>query len=580
MAGSAEVVQRFVHTVETGAVALWIRRTLAAVGLFAVALLYMFHFRGLATSQAMDQAQIGRSIASGHGWHTNFARPRAIGQLEAHGKDVHRRLWIDTYNAPLPPLFDAVALLPLRSHLAPSPNNLVPPGEKAIAAMSVLLFLGSVGVLYFVARRLFDKRVALLGCSLVLLCDSIWQYSYSGLPQMLLLLLFNATLYALVRAVEAKYSGRRVGPWLVAVGAGFGLLALAHALTIWIFLGLLVFMAFFFRPRAWAAALALAAFLLIYTPWLVRNYIVCGNPCGLAIYSALDGIRHSEAGWLRSVNLDLGGIGPGAFRDKAINNLVLQTGRIVEYFGWSIAALAFFAAVLHVFKRNETNTVRWIILVMWAGAVLGMAVFGIREEQGFAANQLHLLLIPIMTCYGLAYLLVQWNRLGIDLRIARAGFLALIFLLCGLPMLNSLVTMLFGAPKPAVRWPPYVPPYLAIINKWVAPADIVASDIPWAVAWYADRHSLWIPDTIKSMTELSDYGILGGRVSAVYLTPFSGSQNTLGDIVKGEYRDWAPLIQKTATPEKLSFKWGTLSLGFDNECIFMSDHDPTKAPGG
>src|SRR5207245_3858006 len=91
-------------------------------------------------------------------------------------------------------------------------------------------------------------RLALLACGLVVLCDMLWQYSPSGLPQMLLLLLFNATIYALVRAVEAQYDGRRVDRWLAAVGVGFGLLALSHALTIWIFAGALIFCVFFFRP--------------------------------------------------------------------------------------------------------------------------------------------------------------------------------------------------------------------------------------------------------------------------------------------------------------------------------------------
>ena len=64
-----------------------------------------------------------------------------------------------------------------------------------------------------------------------------------------------------------------------------------------------------------------------------------------------------------------------------------------------------------------------------------MAVYGIPEELGVAANQLHLLFVPLMTCYGLAFLLVQWNRLEIELRIARIAFLALLFVLCGWPML-------------------------------------------------------------------------------------------------------------------------------------------------
>ena len=64
-------------------------------------------------------------------------------------------------------------------------------GDKAIAVTAIIFFFLSVVVLFFVARRLFDQRLAIYACALVLLCDMIWQYSMSGLPQMLLLFLFN-----------------------------------------------------------------------------------------------------------------------------------------------------------------------------------------------------------------------------------------------------------------------------------------------------------------------------------------------------------------------------------------------------
>jgi hypothetical protein len=573
MPGSPEeAIQRAVHAIETGDLALWLRRGLLIVVFLAVALIYMYNFRGLATSQAMDQAQIGRAIASGHGWRTNFVRPRAVGQLQANGKDVPRRIWADTYNAPLPPLIDAIALFPIKSRPM-TPGDSVYLGDKAIALMSLALFLGSIVVLSFIARRLFDQRIALLGCGLALICDMLWQYSLSGLPQMLLLFLFNATLYALIRAVEAKNSGGRVRPWLVAMGAGFGLMALTHALTIWMFVAALIFCAFFFRPRCAGAGIVLAAFVVLYAPWLVRNYIISGNPAGVAIYSAFDGIRYSETGWMRRVQFDPEGIGPGSFRDKIANNLISQTGRICEYLGWSVVAMAFFVALLHPFKRNETSTVRWFLLAIWAAAVLGMTVFGITEEQGVAANQLHLLFFPLMTCYGLAYLLVQWNRLGISLHLARIGFVTGLFLICGFPMINSLCSMLFGY-KPPVRWPPYIPPAIAYLNSWMKPDEIIASDMPWAVAWYANRASLWVPDTVKTLTDFSDYNVLGAPVNGLYLTPISGSQNKLGDIVKGEYHEWAPIIQRTSMIEKLPFKWGTV-LG-DPDCFFLSDHDRSK----
>src|ERR1700680_5212700 len=220
MPGSAEFITRAVHALEAGALAVWVRRSLVALAVIALAVYYFYDFRGLATSQAMDQAQIGRAIASCHGWRTNFARPRAIGQLQANGKNVAQKIWSYTYNAPLPPFFDAIALWPVKSHWQMSPSDLVYAGDKAIAAMSIFFFLLSVLVFFFTARRLFDRRLPLLACGLVVLCDMLWQYSLSGLPQMLLLLLFNVTIYALVRAVEAEYGGRRFDCLLCAAGGG------------------------------------------------------------------------------------------------------------------------------------------------------------------------------------------------------------------------------------------------------------------------------------------------------------------------------------------------------------------------
>ncbi len=575
MPGPAEFIQRTVHALEEGGTAVWVRRVLALLVIIGLALFYFMHeFRGLATSQAMDQAQIGRNIAAGHGWRTNFIRPRAVGQLQSHGKNVADKIWSDTYNAPLPPLVDAIALLPIKSHWLMTPRDVIYPGDKVIAFAAILFFLASVVILFFIARRLFDARLALLGCALVLLCDTIWQYSLSGLPQMLLMFLFNATVYVLVRAVQAQYAGGRVGLWLAATGFGFGLLALSHALTIWMFAGAFIFCLFFFRPRGAAAVIVLSTFLILYAPWLVRNFIVTGNPGGVAIYSVLEGINHSEAGHMRRVDLDLENVGPGHFRSKIATNIQNQLDRIFEYLGWSAVACMFFVSLMHVFKRPETAAIRWLILVMWLGAVLGMTVYGMNEEQGMIANQLHLLFIPIMTCFGLAYLLVQWNRLEIDFRLARIGFITLLFVICSIPMI---FTVALPSTKLGVRWPPYIPPYISVINTWMQPQEIIASDMPWAIAWYADRRSVWLPETVKIFTEFHDYGIFGAPVNGLYLTPISGSQDTLGDILKGEYRDWAAVILRSVDIQKFPLKWATL-LGLENECVFFADHDRQHLP--
>ncbi|MEP7013966.1 MAG: glycosyltransferase family 39 protein [Verrucomicrobiota bacterium] len=571
MPGSAEFIQRMVHTFETGEPAVWIRRALIVAGIGGLSLFYLLHeFRGLATSQAMDQAQIGREIARGHGWQTHLARPLAIGQLLSHGKNVPQKIWYDTFNAPLPPLVNAIALFPVKNHLKMGPADTIYAGDRAIAAMSIFLFLCSIVVLFFVARRLFDQRLATMACALVLLGDMFWEYSLSGLPQMLLLFLFNCTVYTLLRAVESQSEGGRVGAWLALAGLGFGLLALSHALTIWIFAAALIFCVFFFRPRGWAALIIFTVFAVVYFPWLIRTYAICGNPGGLAIYSALDGIGHTETGWMRRIGFTLEGAGPKAFRDKMVGNFLMQWGQLFGYLGWSVVALGFFAGLLYIFKRPQTSIIRWMILAMWGGAVAGMTVFGINQEEGVAANQLHLIFVPLMTCYGLAYLLVQWNWLEIHLRAARIGFILLLFILCSAPTLCRLPGL--KPPELYIHWPPYIPPYIAVLNGWMQPNEVTASDMPWAVAWYADRRAIYVPETVKVMSDLSDYGMLGGPIYGLYMTPISGSQNKMEDILKGEYKEWAPVISRTVNLETFPLKWGIL-LGLENECIFLSDRN-------
>ena len=573
MPGAADAVQRVIHALETGWGARWVRRALAAALVLALALFYLMHeFRGLATSQAMDQAQIGRGMLHGQLWKTKFARPLAAGQLQRRGKNVAQKIWTDTYNAPLPPLVDAIALLPVRSHLSMT-RNPVYLGDRMIAVMSIVLFLASLAVLFLIARRLFDQRLALLSCVMVLLGDVFWQYSLSGLPQMLLLLLFNLTLYTLLRAIEAETEAKPTARWLGLAGAGFGLLALSHALTIWIFLAALTFATAYFRPRLRTVALLLGPFLLLYTPWLWRNFLVSGNPLGMGFFALFDQLGSSEAGLMRQTAFDWHRLSLAAVLAKLNDNVVDQAGRIFQYLGWSVVALFFFAALLHPFRRSVTAMTRWLVLALWGGAFLGMTVFGIHEEQGVAANQLHLLFVPIMTCFGLAFLLVLWNRLGFSSRLARVAFLGLLFLLCSWPMIFNL---LFAAGRGSFQWPPYVPPYISVMNTWMEPNEITATDMPWAVAWYADRPAVWLPETIKACSEMSDYNLLGGGINAIYLTPISGAQNTLKDVTKGEYKDWAPLILRTGDLQKFPLKWASL-LGLEGECLFLSDYDREKA---
>ena len=572
-------IQNAVHALEIGKLSLWMKRFLIIAAIIGLGMLYLtYQFRGLATSQAMDQAQIGRELLRGNGWSTKFIRPLAIGGLERHDKEVKQGIFVDTYNAPLPPLVDAAALaLPAMSSWQMTPTDFLE-GDLAITLLSMLLFVCAIGVLYLIALELFDQQLALLGCGLVLVCNTLWQYTLSGLPQMLILLLFHLTIYSLIRAKKAQFLGGNFQWWLAAGGAGFGLLALSHALTIWMLLPALAFTILWFKTYRWSAVILLGMFLVVYAPWLVRNFLVCGNPWGLAFQSLWEGVGFAAGSHMRLVD-HVEVITPHLLIRSFQSNLVSQFNRLFEYFGWSIVVPVAFVSLMHPFKRPLTASLRWLLLAMWAGAVAGMATFGVSEEQGFAANQFHLLFVPLFTCYGLAYLLILWDRrVGLAFvsphwnkslhTLLRRIWLTFLFVLCGLPMI---FTFLFPSTFWPIRWPPYLPQYIAVFHDWMKPEEIIASDMPWAVAWYADRRSIWLPKTMREFTWLNDYKVLGAPVNGIYLTPVSGSRNTMEDIYECEYKDWALIILRQFSPKTIPLHWAIVHGS--KECLFISDRD-------
>jgi len=311
-------------------------------------------------------------------------------------------------------------------------------------------------------------------------------------------------------------------------------------------------------------------FLMVYSPWVARTYKVSSTPFGVSAYAALEQIRGSENGIMRSLDLDLTGVSPTTYRRKVQGQVSLQMGNLFNSFGGILVAPAFFLALLYLFKRPVPRVVRWALLSMWLFSVLGMAVCSMSDEgTTLASNDLHVLFIPTFAAFGIAYILVLWMRLEINVTLVRYAFFGLIFGICSLPLLNYLT----AGNKSPVQWPPYVPPYIAIMRDWTQPEEVIASDMPWAVAWYADRKSLWLPLTIQTFIDFNDYERLGGKVAGIYLTPISGNKQLIGDIVKGDYKEWAPFILRSVNMVKDFPLRAVTAMPLDNQCIFYSDRD-------
>lgn len=560
-------VQEFVHQVEIGGLKNFVLRILFFAAVAGLAAAYLFvHFRGLDSQTAMDHAQIGRQIAAGAGYTTLYVRPLAMWQFLNHREAVPPGLMPDTYNFPLNPVFDAVILRPIKRWWPMQPTDLVYVGDLAIAAAGVAVFLASVFVLFFLVRGLFDARIAWMTVGLVFVTDLLWRFSVSGLPQMLLLFLFTCALWLMhhaMQALERQHLGRVL---LSLAGAAFlfGLMTLAQPLSSWIFLGFLAFVFIAFPPRAVSGLLVFFVYTAVVAPWLVRNYLVCGNPLGLGIFSIVDGTGVTEHGIMSTLQPDLSSF--GAVSGKLRGGLLDQFQNLFSYLGYNVAAAAFFFSLLHIFRRRMSNTFRWALALMWACASLGMAAFS--PQGDVSVNQLHALFIPIFIAYGMAFLIVLWNRMDLRYVPARYAFLAAIFLASALPMAVNLLT----TPPGRVAWPPYVAPFINTVCRWMEPGEILCSDMPWATAWYGGCASLLVPSTVAEFVTIHDYKYLGGPVNGLYLTPVSGNRPFLSQIAKGDYAAWATFIMRTADLTRFPLQFFT-PLPIENECVFYSNRD-------
>ena len=238
-------IQTLIHKLEEGGWAKWIRRALLATAVAYVVYLWMGRqengFNGLSHERSIEQAQIAREIARGNGFSTKMIRPLALWQFQKRTGTFPLETTPDTYHAPLNPWINSWFLRLTKSSWAMTPKEMGYASDKMLAAVQLGFFLIAVLINYFTVWRLFDQKLATLVATLLLLCQRFWDFSMSGLPQMLMLMIFSGAAYTLLRQIEARIAGRTSLWWSMGTGVLFGLLALTHALTLWIFGGALVF---------------------------------------------------------------------------------------------------------------------------------------------------------------------------------------------------------------------------------------------------------------------------------------------------------------------------------------------------
>lgn len=526
---------------------------LAFYGLaLGMALTHVFlTFRGLSSADGMEQAQIARQMARGHPFETQMIRPYAWAQLSEAGKDPAVNAMPDITQPPLQSLLLAPVFKIMEAHqtFTPGKGGAIYLLDRAIACVGATGFLLVLLWTHGAARSLFDETVAGVAALALVFCEPLWNLAVSGSPVALLLPLFALAFRLYVSAAIAAHEDRGVGLRLLGLGVACALMVLTQWMAVWIVLGLILAVAASLPGKRTGAALVAAFPMAALAGWGYWTLHRCGDPLGGAKTLFQAHILGVDAQTLqREFSLGMPPIAIDDLLRKLGQHWQEQLGDIYAHFGYLLPAVFFLAALMHRFRRPDTNAAKFGLGLILLFTFIGMGLLGLpdrAEDDG----DIYPALVPAMTAFGAAMMALLWARLqpgGGRLWSAR-GYAVIAILISAVPMLVQLpgylkLGLTLGG-KFIPHWPPYVPERVAVVNKLLDPGEVVFSDAPWFVSWYADVPAVWLPN------KRSDFTLMKSRIEAqrlkvagVVVTPISARINYLADAFTGAYREWPDLI--------------------------------------
>jgi hypothetical protein len=517
-------MQEWIHKLEEGPWYRYVRLALGVIVMVGVATWYdLSVYRNLSTREGMDAAQLARNLAEGRGYTTHFIRPFSVFLMKRHVSEARelaaaggpvaapdagqaerlRQAKLlephpDLANAPVYPalLAGALKVMPFAyPDLTKAQSFSVYQPDLWIALFNQALFLIAVGMVFGLARKLFDEAVAWVSAAVVLGTEVFWRFSISGLSTLLLVVIFLGVVWMLAAMESAARSEPAKSPrWWTIMAVGVGLLAGLGALTRYSFALLIVPVGFAVGSlpglnRGRVVPVTVAAFLLVTLPWAVRNYALTGTPFGTAGYEIFQGTPFFPQDQLeRSLNPDLSVAEVSQVLDKALLNLKEVVQLDLPRLGGSWVSAFFLVGLLVPFRNPVLGRLRWFALGS-LGVLLLAQVVGRTAGEGLRmdvdASNLLVVAGPLAFMFGVSLFFVLLDTFGIKFPPVRYSVIGGFCLLASASLWLALLT-------PSRERLVFYPPWVQDRAQLVAEQDLIMSDIPWAVAWYGQRDSLWL----------------------------------------------------------------------------------------
>jgi len=578
-----EWVQNLIHKLEIGAGRRVVRIAVLTLVVVALTVLYDLRaYRNFSAPEAMDTAQLARNIADGKGYTTLFVRPLSLYLVQKHNEARQAGAPVragsdfaqiqtehpDLANPPVYPVVLAGLMKVLNFHFdvgmkkpfwSEGDRFLRYQPDFLIAAFNEMLLLAVMAQTFLLARKLFDPTAAWLSALLVLGSALLWRFSASGLSTLLLMNIFLGLTWCMLKIEELAREPQPHLEWLVTLAVAAGVLAGLGALTRyafgWVIIPVAVFLLLFSgQQRVWQTLVALGAFAIVLTPWVIRNWLVSGTLFGTAGYAIAEGAAFPGTVLERSAHPDL----TYAFLLKPIFHKFFGNLRGIfesdlPKLGESWAGMFFLTGLLLGFRSTTARRLRYFLLMCLGTFVvfqaLGRTEFSVESPEVNFENLL-VLTAPLVFIYGVVFFLTLLRQMTLPAAQLHYAVIALFAVVCCLPMIFALC-----APKGSpVAYPPYFPPEIQKTAGWMKENELMMSDVPWAVAWYGHHQCVWL-----TLNTQDDFFAIGDNyqkpVLGLYLTPETMDGKLLSDCVRGSENSWGNFLFKALSQNQISSKF-------------------------
>lgn len=478
------------------------------VGLYllvALAVVFIFlvfmagQFKGLNDPNAFDYAQIARNLATGQGFTTKFIKPLSL----------TRSLHIDRHpDLTYPPLHPGLMALFM---------SLFEPTAQAAALACGTAFLLTIPLVFIFALRLFDRDAAWLATALYVTNLVAIRFSISGLEVSLLSLLVTGLIMVLYHYAQCRRQQRL---WL-AISAAVLMGAIYLTKYIWVITIIPVLIYIYYctprRRREQILLVFAVTFFVVIAPWCYRMCAVSGNPFFTwRWYEMTMASRTNPANTLyRSFPEQLVALPtyflhhPNEVYEK-VRDGVTKLYTVLAQFAGPYVTPFFFVAILVPLGSREFERMRYLVYAMYGTMVAALLVV-------VPADRLLHPLAPVATIIAAGFYFRIFRPLIRDMdprTQMRYTLLAVgaLFALHAVPLGLALTTRERSTQEQQ-----------QLAQKWsrqaaqLAEGAPIITDIPWAVAWYADTPAIWVP---RDFDDLARMQAEVGQLRWLLLTPF------------------------------------------------------------